>query len=92
MGSALEVGKLVAAVWLHKYWHKAVWWIKLYLSVAILVLMFITSMGIFGFLSKAHIEQTAAAQEQQALLARFDVEVERQNEIIARAEQRIRDA
>ena len=92
MGSALEVGKLVAAVWLHKYWHKAVWWIKLYLSVAVLVLMFITSMGIFGFLSKAHIEQTAAAQEQQALLARFDVEVERQNEIIARAEQRIRDA
>lgn len=92
MGGALEVGKLVAAVWLHKYWHKAVWWIKLYLSVAVLVLMFITSMGIFGFLSKAHIEQTAAAQEQQALLARFDTEVGRQNEIIARAEQRIRDA
>jgi hypothetical protein len=92
MGSALEVGKLVTAVWLHKYWHRAVWWMRIYLSTAVLVLMFITSMGIFGFLSKAHIEQTAAAQEQAALLERFDIEVARQQEIIARAEQRIINA
>lgn len=92
MGGALEIGKLVAAVWLHKYWSRSVWWMRLYLSIAVLVLMFITSMGIFGFLSKAHIEQTAAAQEQQALLNRFDKEVARQNEIIQRAEQRIKDA
>jgi hypothetical protein len=92
MGGALEIGKLVAAVWLHKYWSRAVWWMRLYLSTAVLVLMFITSMGIFGFLSKAHIEQTAAAKEQQALLQRFDKEVARQNEIIQRAEQRIKDA
>ena len=61
MGGALEIGKLVAAVWLHRYWDRAKWWLRIYLSVAVLVLMFITSMGIFGFLSKAHIEQTAAA-------------------------------
>ena len=43
MGTVLEVGKLVTAVWLHKYWGKAVWWLKTYLSVAVIVLMFITS-------------------------------------------------
>ena len=66
MGVALEVGKLVTAVWLHKYWSKATWWLKTYLSTAVLILMFITSMGIFGFLSKAHIEQTSASEESVA--------------------------
>src|SRR5210317_1357852 len=68
MGVALEVGKLVTAVWLHRYWDRAVWWMRTYLSVAVLVLMFITSKGIFGFLSKAHIEQTSLSQEQVALI------------------------
>src|SRR6056300_302143 len=68
MGVALEVGKLVTAVWLHRYWSRATWWLRSYLSVAVLVLMFITSMGIFGFLSKAHIEQTSLSQEQVALI------------------------
>ena len=92
MGGALEVGKLVAAVWLHRYWSRAAWWLRLYLSVAVLVLMFITSMGIFGFLSKAHIEQTAAANEQVATLARFDEEIVREQEIITRANERIAKA
>ena len=56
MGGTLEIGKLVTAVWLHRYWEKATWWLKTYLSIAVIVLMIITSMGIFGFLSKAHIE------------------------------------
>ena len=89
MGGALEIGKLVTAVWLHRYWNKAKWWLRIYLGTAVLVLMFITSMGIFGFLSKAHIEQTSAAQEQVAQLERMDEEVLRQREIIERAEQRI---
>jgi len=72
MGVALEVGKLVTAVWLHRYWKKATWWLKTYLSTAVLVLMFITSMGIFGFLSKAHIEQTSLSQEQVALIDTLD--------------------
>ena len=55
MGGTLEIGKLVTAVWLHRYWEKATWWLKTYLSIAVIVLMIITSMGIFGFLSKAHI-------------------------------------
>ena len=49
MGASLEVGKLVTAVWLHRYWKQAKWWLKSYLSIAVIVLMFITSMGIFGF-------------------------------------------
>ena len=92
MGGVLEIGKLVTAVWLHRYWSKAAWWMKTYLSIAVLVLMFITSMGIFGFLSKAHIEQTAAAQEQVAQLERFDDEILRQQDLIARAEARIAKA
>ena len=63
MGVVLEVSKLVATVWLKMNWKRAPFLIKSYLFLAIVVLMFITSMGIFGFLSKAHIEQTTAGQE-----------------------------
>ena len=72
MGVSLEVGKLVTAVWLHRNWKRAVWWLKGYLAIAVLILMFITSMGIFGFLSKAHIEQTSLSQEQIALIETLD--------------------
>ena len=60
MGSVLEVGKLVAVSWLYNNWRDVPFLIKSYLMAAILVLMLITSMGIFGFLSKAHIEQNLA--------------------------------
>tara|TARA_B100001964_G_scaffold139135_1_gene153434 strand:- start:10333 stop:12423 length:2091 start_codon:yes stop_codon:yes gene_type:complete len=66
MGVSLEVGKLVTAVWLHRHWDRAVWWLKTYLAIAVVILMFITSMGIFGYLSKAHIEQTSMSIEQVA--------------------------
>jgi hypothetical protein len=58
MGSVLEIGKLVTASWLYKNWKQTPFLIKSYLSTAVFILMFITSMGIFGFLSKAHIDQT----------------------------------
>ena len=89
MGSVLEIGKLVTAVWLHRYWHQAKWWLKYYLVTAVLVLMFITSMGIFGFLSKAHIEQTANAQEGLAQIERIETEIQRQAATVQRAEQEI---
>lgn len=89
MGSILEIAKLVTAVWLHKYWDKAVWWLKTYLSIATVVLMFITSMGIFGFLSKAHIEQTAGAVESVAQIERIDTEINRNKALIARNEEKI---
>lgn len=57
MGTTLELAKLVAVSWLYHYWKKTPKFIKAYLIFAIFVLMLITSMGIFGFLSRAHIEQ-----------------------------------
>ena len=89
MGGVLEVGKLVTAVWLHRYWKETVWWLKSYLSVAVVLLMFITSMGIFGFLSKAHIEQTSASEESVAQVQRIDTEIARFNSVIDRSEQKI---
>jgi len=56
MGGSLEAGKLIAASWLYKNWKEAPRFLKYYLTFAVVVLMFITSLGIFGFLSKAHIE------------------------------------
>jgi hypothetical protein len=91
MGGVLEVGKLVTAVWLHKYWKQAAWWLRTYLATAVVVLMFITSMGIFGFLSKAHIEQTSASEESVARIETIQTEIDRQLGIVGRAENRIRD-
>ena len=92
MGGVLEVGKLVTAVWLHRYWKDTVWWLKTYLSFAVVLLMFITSMGIFGFLSKAHIEQTSAGEESVAQVERIVTEIARQESIIVRAEAQIEKA
>lgn len=54
MASCLEFGKLIATSYLYRYWNLTVWWLKTYLVVAIMILMFITSLGIFGFLSAAY--------------------------------------
>ena len=92
MGGALEIGKLVTAVWLHRYWQRTVWWLRTYLAIAVVVLMFITSMGIFGFLSKAHIEQTSASKESVEQVQRIETELARFNSIIVRAEEKINKA
>lgn len=89
MGAVLEVGKIVTTVWLHQYWQGAKTWMKTYLSLAVIILMFITSMGIFGFLSKAHIEQTSAGEENVASIERIESEIERYETIIKRSEERI---
>jgi|15BtaG_2_1085339.scaffolds.fasta_scaffold01008_4 uncharacterized small protein (DUF1192 family) len=91
MGSVLEVGKLITAVWLHRNWKKAVWWLKTYLTLAVVILMFITSMGIFGYLSKSHIEQATASDDQTAKIevlddsiVRLDTKIKRWDDEIAR--------
>ena len=84
MGSVLEVAKLVTAVWLHRYWSRAVWWLRTYLAVAVFVLMLITSMGIFGFLSKAHIEQTSMSTEQVALIQNIEENLARSQSKVTR--------
>ena len=67
MGGALEVGKLVTASWLHNNWKGVEWWLRTYLVTAVVVLMLITSLGIFGFLSKAHLEHSVSVGGNNAL-------------------------
>tara|TARA_B100001057_G_scaffold477842_1_gene547568 strand:+ start:4857 stop:6659 length:1803 start_codon:yes stop_codon:yes gene_type:complete len=89
MGGVLEVSKLVTAVWLHRYWSQAKWWLKYYLATAVAVLMFITSMGIFGYLSKAHIEQTSASIESVEKISQIETELNRYKVIIEKSENKI---
>ena len=89
MGGVLEVSKLVTAVWLHRYWGIATWWLKTYLSIAVLVLMLITSIGIFGFLSKAHDTASGNATEAIATVQRIDGQIAREENRIEILEDRI---
>lgn len=75
MGSILEVAKITVTVWLHQYWHRCQWLMKTYLTLAVIMLMFITSMGVFGFLSRAHIEQTLSAGNAGVLIADIDRQI-----------------
>jgi hypothetical protein len=72
MGGTLELGKLVATVWLHNNWRRVPWIFKSYLIPAILFLMMLTSMGIFGYLSKAHSDQSLVSGDSQAKVAIYD--------------------
>jgi hypothetical protein len=81
MGSVLELGKIATTVWLHKYWQQASWQFKVYLVPAIGILMLITSMGIFGLLSKAHLDQAVPAGDISSQVQIFDdkIKTERDN-------------
>ena len=81
MGSALEVGKLVCASWLKANWERAPRFMKYYMVTAVIVLMLITSMGIFGFLSKAHNDQTLVSGDVTSKIAVYDekIKTEREN-------------
>tara|TARA_R110000824_G_scaffold86593_4_gene214164 strand:+ start:5469 stop:6632 length:1164 start_codon:yes stop_codon:yes gene_type:complete len=84
MGSVLEVGKLVAAVWLHKNWRSAFKFIRNYLLLAVVILSAITSMGIFGFLSRSHVEHGASIEKEVAMIAQLDSKISRENDFIDR--------
>lgn len=75
MGVALEVSKIVATVWLKQNWSIAPLTVKTYLCVAIAMLMVITSMGIFGFLSKAHSDQNLVSGDVTAKIAVYDEKI-----------------
>ena len=75
MGSALEVGKIVTTVWLHQNWTRVNFIVKWYLALAVVVLMLVTSMGIFGFLSRAHIEQGAPVGDVTAQIELLDEKI-----------------
>ena len=86
MGVVLETGKLISAAWLYHYWKRVNKLLKTYLISAVIVLMFITSMGIFGFLSKAHIEQTTVQSDNTLQIESIDSQIIRQQKDIERAE------
>ena len=96
MGGVLEVGKLITASWLYRNWKFTPFMLKTYLTTAVIILSLITSMGIFGFLSKAHLEQNLASdtliQRIQILNDKIDSEknsIARQNAVIDRLEKSI---
>ena len=89
MGSSLEFAKLVSASWLYRNWKTAPLLIKSYLTFAVIVLMLLTSMGIFGFLAKSHIDSTldagANTVELKTLNIQQKITEERLNYLLARA-------
>ena len=82
MGGSLEIAKVVTTVWLHKYWNRAGWKLKLYLVPAVIMLAFLTSMGIFGFLSKAHSDQSLVSGDIQAKISVYDQKIQTAKENI----------
>jgi len=91
MGGALEVGKLVTASWLYQNWRNKLLGkaLKAYLFTAVIVLIFITSIGIFGFLSKAHLDQVKPAGNNQLIIGTIDKQIAFEEKQIARAESTI---
>jgi hypothetical protein len=85
LGGSLEIGKIVTVLWLHKYWQQAEIQYKLYLSSAVIVLMILTSMGVFGFLSKAHLDQAIPSGDVQAQVQIFDDKIRTQKDNIEAA-------
>ncbi len=82
MGSILEVAKITVTVWLHEYWHRCRLLMKMYLAPAVVMLMVITSMGIFGFLSKAHSDQNLISGDVISKIAIYDEKIKTQKENI----------
>jgi hypothetical protein len=85
MGATMELGKVVATVWLHNNWKRINWAFKSYLIPAILFLMVLTSMGIFGFLSKAHSDQNLVSGDAMSKVAIYDEKITTEKDNIAQA-------
>jgi len=89
MGSVLEVGKLVTASWLYQNWNNVSVLLKTYLTAAVVILMFITSMGIFGYLSKAHIDQGVDSKSASLVIETLESKIESEQTKIKRLEKTI---
>lgn len=86
MGVVLEVAKLVTASWLYRYWNKTALAMKSYFTVAVIILSVITSMGIFGFLSKAHLEHSVSTGDNTLQVARLDRRIENEQRRVTDAQ------
>jgi hypothetical protein len=85
LGGSLEIGKIVTTLWLHKYWNRAELQYKIYLCSAVAILMLLTSMGVFGFLSKAHLDQAVPSGDVAAKVQIFDDKIRTQQDNIKAA-------
>ena len=88
MGGVLEVGKLITASWLYQNWRNPLLpkSIKYYLTTSVIVLVFVTSMGIFGFLSKAHLDQVKPTSSNETRIVLIDKQILQEERVIVRAE------
>ena len=89
MGSSLEFAKLIAASWLYRNWSIAPKVIKTYFVFAILILMFITSLGTFGYLSKVHLETGAAVADNSVEIARIESQIQNEERKLNNAQNSI---
>ena len=89
MGIVLEIAKLVTASWVYQYWKKTSFLMKSYMVSAVIILSVITSIGIFGFLSKAHLDQSATTGDAVAQVERIEDLIERETLRITTAEEQI---
>lgn len=84
MAGILEISKLVVASWLYQKWEQIAGLVKVYLTTAVVILMMITSLGIFGFLSKAHVEQNLNSAAVNLRIEQIDVQISSTREVIQR--------
>ena len=89
MAGTLEVGKLLTASWLYRYWNETSIMLRTYLTAAVVILMVITSIGIFGYLSKAASDQAGDIGDAVAVVERIDAQIDREENKIALIEDRI---
>jgi len=90
MGVTLEIAKLVTASWLYRNWHLAARYMKYYMSIAIFILMVITSMGVFGFLSKSHLQQGATSSNNTQQIQIINSQIKAEQDVIERQQDIIR--
>ena len=89
MAGTLEIGKLLTASWLYRYWNETSIMLRTYLTTAVVVLMIVTSIGIFGYLSKAASDQAGDIGDAVAVVERIDAQIDREENKIALIEDRI---
>ena len=82
MGGSLEFAKVLTTVWLHRYWRRADWKIRTYLTAGVFGLAMLTSMGVFGFLAKAHSDQALVGADVQSKIAVYDTKIQTAQETI----------
>jgi len=90
MGIVLEIGKLVAASWVYTYWNETGKLLRAYLVSAVFILMLITSMGIYGFLSKSHIDAGVGTNQTYVKVERLDSRIQSEQRVVDRADKQLR--